>query len=60
MKRERERTPDYIMITILLLYLIGYPLQSYLRSARKPRTESHVKDSARTDKEVLPNGNKGQ
>lgn len=45
MKHISERTPDYILIVLLLLYIIGHPLQSCWNrgGAEKNRTEIRVK-----------------
>ena len=45
MKLISERTPDYILIALLLMYIIGYPLQSCWNrtEAEKTRTEIQAK-----------------
>lgn len=45
MKHINERTPDYILIALLLLYLIGHPLQSCWNrgDVEKTGTETRAK-----------------
>jgi hypothetical protein len=62
MNHQRQRTPDYILIITLLLYFIGYPLQSYLKRPdiiKQKTEESSVQDSACPDESTLPQKHQG-